>query len=257
MTIDEFLRQVDKEDLTTLERARALLWWVGREDPTRGLTAREVCDVLERNGHAKQNISRLQWRLGSDRATAKGGRDAWRLHPRGRKQLDQDYSNLLAVRTPIPATDSMLPRELFHSTRGYIEKVVFQLNASYDQGLFDCCSVMCRRLLETLLIEVYESAARAGEIKDSDGHFFMFAGLLDVFEKDGTLHPSRNAIKGLRDFKVLGDLSAHNRRFNARRDDIDRVRDGLRVAAEELLNLAGMVSQARPADQSELRREAA
>jgi hypothetical protein len=42
-------------------------------------------------------------------------------------------------------------------------------------------------------------------------------------------------MKGLRDLKQIGDLSAHNRRFNARQNDIDRVRDGLRVAAEELL----------------------
>src|SRR5438128_7223730 len=227
MTIDDFIRRADNDNLTTLERARALLWWIGRDDPIRGLTAREVCDVLQRNGHPKQNISRLQSKLANDRATTKAGLDSWRLHPRSRKQLDKDYANVLAGHTLPLATDSVLPRELFQSTRGYIEKVVFQLNASYAQGLFDCCAVMCRRVLETLLIEVYEAAARADEVKDSDGHFQMFAGLLSFFEKDHNFNPSRNALKGLRDFKILGDLSAHNRRFNARKDDIDRVRDGL------------------------------
>jgi hypothetical protein len=99
---------------------------------------------------------------------------------------------------------------------------------------------MCRRVLETLLIEVYESKGRAAEIKGADGHFQMFAALLAHFEKDNAFHPRRNALKGLRDFKLLDDLSAHNRRFNARKDDVDRVRDGLRIAAEELLNLAGL-----------------
>ena len=47
-------------------------------------------------------------------------------------------------------------------------------------------------------------------------------------------------MKGLRDFKNLGDLSAHNRRFNARKEDIDRVRDGLRVIVEELVHLANL-----------------
>jgi hypothetical protein len=46
-------------------------------------------------------------------------------------------------------SDSLLPRELFSNTRGYLEKVVFQINGSYDQGLYDCCAVMCRRLGET------------------------------------------------------------------------------------------------------------
>jgi hypothetical protein len=99
---------------------------------------------------------------------------------------------------------------------------------------------MCRRLAETLLIEVYEAKGRAAEIKGSDGHFLMFAPLLAFFERDNSIHASRNAIKGLRDFKQLGDLSAHNRRFNAHMNDIDRIRDGLRIAAGELLEMAGL-----------------
>jgi hypothetical protein len=242
MTIDDFFRRIDGDKLTTVERALALLWWVGREDPAAGLRAREVCEILERNGHPKQNASRLQTNLEKSRATAKAGTDCWRLHPRSRKDLGKTFSGVATARAVPVASDSVLPRELFDSTRGYLERVVHQLNASYDNGLFDCCTVMCRRALETLLIEVYEAAGRANEVKDADGHFFMFSGLLSHFEKDSSYHPGRNALKGLRDFKALGDLSAHNRRFNARKDDIDRVRDGLRVAAEELLNLAGLAS---------------
>jgi hypothetical protein len=68
----------------------------------------------------------------------------------------------------------------------------------------------------------------------------MLAPLVTYFEKDAKLHLSRNAIKGLRDFKQLGDLSAHNRRFNANKNDVDRVRDGLRIVCGELLSMAGM-----------------
>jgi len=66
----------------------------------------------------------------------------------------------------------------------------------------------------------------------------MFAALLAKLEKDRAFNLGRNSLQGLRDFKVLGDSSAHNRRFNARIDDIDRIRAGLRVATEELLNLS-------------------
>jgi hypothetical protein len=97
---------------------------------------------------------------------------------------------------------------------------------------------MCRRLLEILLIEVYEASGRPEAIKGKDSNFFMLADLLNVFENDKSFHLSRNGQQGLRDFKKLGDLAAHNRRFNARKEDIDRVRDGIRVASEELLHLA-------------------
>ncbi len=134
-------------------------------------------------------------------------------------------------------TGSIIPLGLA-TTRGYLEKVVLQLNASYDAQLYDCCAVMCRRLLETLIIEVYEHCGRASEIKRPDGNFLMLNGLADYFENDKTFNVGRNGMKGLRDFKSLGDLSAHNRRFNARKEDIDRVRDGLRVIVEELIHLA-------------------
>lgn len=239
MTDIEFLNALHERDLGVYERALGLLWWVGRDDPTKGLSAREICSALEATGLPTQNSSRLNARLGEDRRTSKAGNSGgWRLHPKARGQLTQEYGGL-AEPGPPRNSGSVIPAPLV-SARGYLEKVVLQLNASYDAQLFDCCAVMCRRTLETLLIEVYEHADRATEIKGADGHFLMLNGLANFFEQDRRFSPSRNALQGLRDFKKLGDLSAHNRRFNARREDIDRVRDGLRVAVEELAHLAGL-----------------
>jgi hypothetical protein len=161
------------------------------------------------------------------------------LHPKGRSELDVDH-RFVEVPAPPPESDSVLPRVLFHGTRGYIERVVKQINRSYDAGLFDCCAVICRRLVETLIIELHEAKGRAGDVKGSDGHFLMLSGLLSVLENDATINLSRSTTQGLKDFKKLGDLCAHNRRFNAESPDIDRVRDGLRVGAQELLHLAGL-----------------
>jgi integrase len=136
-------------------------------------------------------------------------------------------------------TGSVIPLGLA-TGRGYLEKVILQLNVSYDAQLYDCCAVMCRRLLETLIIEVYEHCGRASEIQGPDGNFLMLNGLATFFENDKAFNIGRKGLKGLRDFKSLGDQSAHSRRFNARKDDIDRVREGLRVAIEELAHLAAL-----------------
>ena len=53
----------------------------------------------------------------------------------------------------------------------------------------------------------------------SHGNFMMFSGLLAHLEADTKINLSRNAKAGLKAFKRLGDLSAHNRRFNAELDD--------------------------------------
>lgn len=246
MNIDEFFQTIDTGELKTLERAISLLWFVANDDASLSLTAREICELIERNGHPKQNVSRLNDALTKDRRTAKSGQGSWRLLPTTRRTLDEKFAPILKAPKKVKVSDSVLPQELFKGTRGYVEAVVRQINASYDHGLYDCCAVMCRRLLETLLIEVYEGAKRAAEIKGSDGHFLMLAPLISFFEKDSSFHASRNAMKGLRDFKQLGDLSAHNRRFNAHRDDIDRVRDGLRVTAGELLILAKLLEATPP-----------
>jgi len=216
-----------------------LLWWEGRDDPTKGLNAIAICEELELAGQAKQNVSRLANSLKEFKGTVKAGKDEWRLHLRTRRELDSKYAFAMVPRAP-QESNSVLPLSLFSDTRPYIERVVDQINKAYDGELWDCSSVMCRRLLETLIIETYEKQGRSIEIKGSDDHFLMLNGLISFLEKDASISLGRNAAKGLKDFKLLGDLSAHNRRFNACQNDIDRVRDGLRVAAEELLHLSGL-----------------
>ena len=244
MSATAFLRRVEQDRaLSGIDRALAVLWWVGREDPTLGMFAKDVAGVIETSGQPKQNSSRLQTQLKDHPRISKAGKDGWRLHPRARAALDVEYAFALEPVRREPS-DSVLPRGLFSNTRGYIERVVHQINRAYDEELWDCCAVMCRRLLETLIIEVYEHRGQADGIKGPDGHFLMFNGLITHITADRSLNLGRNAAQGLRDHKALGDQSAHNRRFNAQVNDIDRVRDGLRVAAEELLHLANLPREA-------------
>lgn len=234
-----FLRRIEERPITLLERALALLWWAGRSDPSLGRTSKEICVSLEAAGHSQQNSSRLERQLAADRRTSKDGHGGWRLRPGARRDLDDEYGFAL-LPAPPPLSDSVLPRSLFVATRGYIERLVEQVNRGYDSELFDCSAVLCRRLVETLIIEVYEAKGRANEIKDDQGHFLRLGGLVSIVEKDASLDLGRNTKKTLRDLKALGDLSAHNRRFSAQRADIDRLRDGIRAGTEELLHLASL-----------------
>ena len=233
----DLLRRLADLDISNAERAVVLLWWYAEQEPDRVLSSGEIARALEDAGYAKQNPTRLGKALSADPRTTKraGG---FRLKAGSDSALRGRFGGLLGPRIPA-ASGSVLPDGLFEGTRGYIEHVVHQLNAAYDVGLFDCSAVMARRLVETLIIELYEHRKDAAKIKGADGHFMMLAGLLGVLENDPSITLGRNALSELRDFKKLGDLSAHNRRFNARQSDIDRVRDGLRVASEELLVLAG------------------
>lgn len=238
-TAAEFLSALAEADVSQTDRAVALLWWADLVGGRASMSASEIAAEMAEAGYARQNVTRLKKNLSRDPRTAKAKGESFRIKANALKAVEEKFGSYLQVR-PIRPSDSVIPRELFEGTRGYLERVVAQINGSYDAGFYDCCSVMCRRLLETLVIEVYEHLGRPEDLKGSDGHYMMFSGLLAYVERDSSISLSRNGLKGLRDFKRLGDLSAHNRRFNALRHDIDKIRDGLRVASEELLNLSGL-----------------
>jgi hypothetical protein len=142
--------------------------------------------------------------------------------------------------SPVPMTEQVLPLDVVRGTRTYIEKVVIQANGSYEHGWYDSCSVMIRRIVETLIIEAYEAKGRSSDIQDGSGNYFMLRVLVDRILADSSWNLGRETRASLPDIKSLGDRSAHNRRYLCTKQDIDRVRSGLRVIADDLLHLAGL-----------------
>lgn len=135
----------------------------------------------------------------------------------------------------------VLPISYFkRCNRHYILAVVHQINRTYQDTCYDACSVMIRRLVETLIIEVYEHNGIDSKIKDSNGDFKPLKNLIAEIINEPKFNISRNSKTGLSNMKVLGDLSAHNRRYNAHRQDIDDAKQDLRTVVKELLSLAGL-----------------
>ena len=143
---------------------------------------------------------------------------------------------------PVPETEQVLPLDLVRPTRRkYIERVVLQANGCYEHGWYDACSVMIRRLVETLIIELYEAKGMASEIMNAAGGYHMLGDLVNAVISDKAWNLSRVAKKALPDIKSIGDQSAHGRRFVATKQDVDKIVPGLRVVVEELLHIAGLL----------------
>ena len=68
----------------------------------------------------------------------------------------------------------------------------------------------------------------------------MLGKLVDAANGNSGLSLGREARKGLEEIKKLGDRSVHNRRYNAKPSDLNKVQDSLRLALEELANPAGL-----------------
>ena len=138
----------------------------------------------------------------------------------------------------IPKSEKVIPFSLVRGTRGYIEKVVNQVNGCYENGCYDGCSVMVRRLIETLIIETFEYHGKSKEIQNSEGEFFYLNNLIDKILSESSWNLGRNAKPALKRLKNIGDQSAHNRRFIAHRNDIDKYVEDLRLIVQELIFLA-------------------
>lgn len=152
-------------------------------------------------------------------------------------QHDLDSVGLPPAESTPSRSHSVLDTALVKGTRGYIEKVAHQVNKCYDDACFDACAVMLRRLIETLIIEAFEANGIDAHIKLPSGDFMQLRALVDrtVAESWNLGRSTRPALLRLKD---IGDKSAHDRRFNAMRQDIDAIKADLRVVVQALLYLA-------------------
>ena len=149
-----------------------------------------------------------------------------------RRELGPSDEGLLAE------TQLVVPRSLVRGTRGYIEKIANQANGCYENGWYDACSVMMRRLIETLIIETYEKYSIAHKIKNGQGDFFFLRDLITHCLSESAWNLSRNCKQALPKLKDIGDKSAHSRRYVAQRGDLDPLLPDIRLVVQELLFLA-------------------
>lgn len=140
----------------------------------------------------------------------------------------------------VSETQAVILKSLVRGTRGYIERVSNQINGAYENGWYDACAVMLRRLIETLIIEAFEHHRIASKIKNINGDFLFLRDLIDRTLAEKTWNLSRNAKQSLPKLKDIGDKSAHSRRYIAQRGDIQPLLSDIRTVVQELLYIAAL-----------------
>ena len=138
-----------------------------------------------------------------------------------------------------PGSEPVLPAAVFVKAPSYLQRTLLQANGCYDRKWFDASSVMIRKLVENLIIDVYERHGKETEITGGDGNYLMLSGLITSLLRQPYWPLQRESKASLPEIKRLGDRAAHNRRYEATRQDIDSVRTGLRATVDDLLHLAG------------------
>ena len=204
------------------------------------MSAGQLAKIIRESGLGNPHSTQLGEAIkttGKVLATSAG----FRLKTLARGEIREQLRAILGEAKPgVDHELGYLPKDVWKDTRGYIEKVCMQLNGCVQFGFYDAASVMLRRLVETLIIEAYETLKRESEIKDGGGNYLMLRDLVAKATGTNPIGLGRVAKEALGKLKEMGDLSAHARRYNAVRPDLDKVQSGVRVVVQDLIELANI-----------------
>lgn len=235
----QFARAIGQLTLTHADRAVAFLYYYNVTQEFEERSASELAADLGQEGFPRPNVTRLQEDLRRDRRTIRGRRpDTFRVDVRRLSELEAHFAEQLQHR-PIPQSDSIIPTEAVAGTRTYLERLVAQINASYDAGLYDACAVLCRRFMESLILDVYISQGRHATVQNA-GVFLGLDRLIGIICSDRAVTLSRNTRGTMTDVKTVGDTAAHDRVYITQQRDLDDIKLRYRRLIDELLRASGI-----------------
>lgn len=238
-TRSQFAKEIAKLTLTHEERAIAMLWFYRETQAFDERSVSELAADLHEEGFPKPNVTRLASSLRRAKFTVVGKRKGTlQLDARRIDELYRRYHKLLNI-PEVDVRGDFLPPEWTASTRKYLEQLVKQINGTYEIGFYDACATLCRRLMESLIIECYIRAGRTQDIQRG-GSFFALDALISFASADKTMTFSRNSPKTMRDVKTVGDTAAHDRTYITPKIDLDELKLRYRHLIQELLAKAGI-----------------
>jgi hypothetical protein len=234
-----FAKGIASQELSHTARAIALLWYYSQTQQFEERTASELANDLHDEGFPKPNVTRLSRDLAQSRLTIKGRRSgSFQIDVRRLSDLETNYGRFLRMKK-VDVQDSVVPQDWVKGTRVYLEKMVYQLNGCYDYGFYDACATMIRRLMESLIIEIYIRNGRHREIQN-DGVFVGLEKLIAHVRADNKLTLGRNTPKTMTEVKQLGDTAAHDRVYITSKQDIDDLLARYRRIVQDLLAASGI-----------------
>lgn len=150
----------------------------------------------------------------------------------------QEIAKNIGDKAVVKYSQDLFPIELLDKTRTYLINMGKQTIGCYDFGWYDACLVMTRKLIETLIIELFEKNKIETKIKDTrTSNYYFLTDLVGCLLKESIWTIGRNSKEALPHITKLCNQSAHNRRFNARKSDIDKIANNVRTVIEELVLL--------------------
>jgi hypothetical protein len=238
--IEHFVTALSQQNLTELDMALAILWHEDYCSAGSELSTKTIAHQLTSSGLTGIiNVARLGQKLTKSRDTLKGIKSGtFRIALKQKAKLDERYLPLLRQRR-VQVSDDILPESQTKGTRGYIEKLALQINGTFEFGFYDACAVLCRRLVESMLVEAFDRAGHRVMI-ERNGDLMGLDDILKQAKGGQFIKLPRGTPQTLEKVKEVGDTAAHDRYHITTEQDIAEFRSGFRKAVSQLMGLAGI-----------------
>ena len=213
MKIIDYIDILKIDEKSEVEKATLLCFYHSKEDGEVEFTLSRIASIMIDSGYNAPNTSRLKEQLGC----------LWENHE------------------IIKSEGTLIDEKKFCGKRNFLDKLIHQINHSYENNCFDAAAVLMRRLFELLLIMSYQNMGIDHEIKDPNGNGYkMLDGIVKNAIGNSTLRLSRIKME-FDSFRLVGNNSAHGIFYIAGKKDIDDIKIKYRVMLEELYNKAGLM----------------
>ena len=161
---------------------------------------------------------------------------AYKIASNIQKEIKEE--GLVCIEEPEIPSVQIIPESLTRNCRSYIQRIVREINGTYEKGFFSACAVMIRRLIETCMIEAFEHKGLVSMIKDPNGEYKTADEIKNQLLQNPFGNLSRSARRALSDNDTLGlgHKCAHDRFFTARKPDVDNIKNKVRSLIEYLIH---------------------
>jgi hypothetical protein len=245
MKLLEYMDLTDLVHKSEVNRAKYLCYYLYKETGQQEFSMKDMLELLEQCGFNTPNISRLKANLTT------GSSKVMRIRNDGEttltfiaaimQRMEKDLGSFWLDNECIESNSDLIDEVKFYGKRGFLDKLIIQINNTYANHCYDACAVLMRRLFEVLLVLMYQEYGIDEEIKDPSGlGYLMLDKIVTNVIANKVLNLSR--IKKEYDtFRQVGNFSAHSITYTAGKKDIDDIKLNYRVMLEELYTKAGLI----------------
>lgn len=243
MKIYDFKNAVELDNQKQTDKAVLLCYYHSKTTGENLFDLPGIQELFSDAGYSQINTSRVKKDLIDKKKMrmAKGMKTTMEFVPAVKQELDAKYGSLWEDTESIESSSEIIDEDKFCGKRGYLDKLIKQINNSYKNHCYDACAVLMRRLFEVLLVLSYQHNGIDDEIKDKTNAGYVMLEAIVANAKNNTILKLSRIKNEFDTFRKVGNFSAHNITYIAGAKDIDDIKLNYRVMLEELFNKSGLI----------------